>query len=151
VLARNARSASGPSATARRFERPLEDRDPGLAVAALNHLGDVAERFPVALFELDAGPVVAQCGESTLSAFTVWPRITEVANLPLGHQLPMSMNTVNAFSWLHGTSMVFTRGSIMVALGSSSALGAGSFRSSTSRRRDWDEAQPLARHPERRR
>src|SRR5256886_15062229 len=50
---------------------------------------------------------------STRSAFTVRPRITEVANLSLGHQLPMSMNTVNAFFWLQRTSMVFTSGSSM--------------------------------------
>src|SRR2546430_12207896 len=53
---------------------------------------------------------------STRSAFTVWPRITEVANLSVGHQLPMSTNTVNAFSWLQGPSMVFTRGSSISSL-----------------------------------
>src|SRR5205823_7548132 len=54
------------SAATRPLVGTLEDHDPGLAVAALDHLGDVAERFPVALRELDAGPVLAQCGEADL-------------------------------------------------------------------------------------
>ena len=48
------------SAPTRPLVRTLEDHDPRLAVAALDHLGDVAERLPVTLLELDAGPVVAQ-------------------------------------------------------------------------------------------
>src|SRR2546430_4463823 len=54
------------SAPTRPLVGTLEDHDPRLTVAALYHLGDVAERFPVALLELDAGPVVAQCGEADL-------------------------------------------------------------------------------------
>src|SRR5437762_8242924 len=54
------------SAATRRLVGTLEDHDPRLTVAALDHLGDVAEPFPIALLEFDAGPLGAEGGEADL-------------------------------------------------------------------------------------
>ena len=147
------RKGSGPT---RRLVGTLEDDDPGPAVAALDHLGDVAQRGEADLDRAEARALLSRVGDvevhiqvavrvvrldaapqllvavgadlddlppppsrrrATPSRPTAHHRGCELVH---GHQLPMSMYTVNAFFWLRGTSMVFTRGSsISVKMGGS--------------------------------
>src|SRR2546422_1886583 len=75
------------SAPTRRLVSTLEDHHPGLAVATLDHLGDIAERFPVALLELDAGQVVAQCREAALDRGEARVLLARVRNVEVHVQI----------------------------------------------------------------
>src|SRR5690242_5019037 len=69
----------------------------------------VPHRYSVPLGPIST--ILPPCFASTRIAWAGVPPYADTVNLPSGHQLSISFrNTVNAFSWLQGTSMVLTIG-----------------------------------------
>src|SRR5205809_5329572 len=70
----------------------------------------VPHRYSVPLGPIST--ILPPCFASTRIALAGAPPIADTVNLPSGHQLSISFrNTLNALSWLQGTSMVLMIGS----------------------------------------